>query len=184
MAAPPAPRYTYDDLERFPDDNLRRELIGGELIVTPAPRPSHQEIADELTYRLRAYTKTHGGRANSAPLDVVFAPADVVEPDVVFLTAQRLHLVGERYIEGPPDVVVEVSSPSTRHLELVRKRDLYERYGVAEYWYVDLDAERIAVHRLTGDRYADPTFVPRGDVLESPLLPGFSLPVAELFDLA
>ncbi|HWB72730.1 MAG TPA: Uma2 family endonuclease, partial [Egibacteraceae bacterium] len=147
--AVPAPQtgLVYGDLERFPDDNLRRELIGGELIVTPAPRPRHQEAADELTFRLRAYTRKHGGRANSAPLDVHFAPEDVVEPDVVYLAPEHLDRIDERYIRGAPDVVVEVSSPSTRHLELVRKRELYERYGVPEYWYVDLDAERVEVYR-------------------------------------
>ncbi len=171
----------YEDLERFPDDNLRRELIGGELIVTPAPRPRHQEAADELTFRLRAYTRKHGGRANSAPLDVYLAPQDVVEPDVVYLAPQHLDRIGERYIQGAPDIVVEVSSLSTRHLELVGKRALYERYGVPEYWYVDLDAERVEVYRLAADgRYGQPILLHTGDDLDSPQLPGFGVPVEDL----
>jgi Uma2 family endonuclease len=180
MAVQPRTRYTYADLETFPDDNLRREIIGGELVVTPSPRPRHQEVADELTFQLRLHTKEHGGRANSAPLDVVFADDDVVEPDVLYLAPQHMHRIGDRYISGRPDIVVEVSSPSTRRLELVRKRDLYERYGVPEYWYVDLDADRVEVYRLAEDRYNPPRLLGRADVLDSPLLPGFTLSVGEL----
>jgi Uma2 family endonuclease len=180
MAVQPQTRSTYADLETFPDDNLRRELIGGELIVTPSPRPRHQEVADELTWHLRSHTKQHGGRANSAPLDVVFADDDVVEPDVLYIAPEHLDRIGERYIAGGVDLVVEVSSPSTRRLELVRKRDLYERYGVPEYWYVDLDADRVEVYRLDGDSYPPPALLTRADELTSPLLPGFALSVDAL----
>lgn len=176
-----APTHTsglvYADLERFPEDNVRRELIGGELIVSPSPRPRHQEVADELTWHLRAYCKGSGGRANSAPLDVVFADQDVLEPDVLVLTAEHLDRVGPNNITGAPDIVVEVSSPSTRHLELVRKRAVYERYGVGEYWYVDLEADRVEVHRHDGQRYNRPTVLERGDKLTTALLPGFSVSV-------
>ncbi|CAN5153750.1 MAG: Uma2 family endonuclease [Euzebyales bacterium] len=179
-----APTHTsglvYADLERFGEDNVRRELIGGELIVSPSPRPRHQEVADELTWHLRSYCKRRGGRANSAPLDVVFTDADVLQPDVLVLTAEHLDRIGPTHITAAPDIVVEVSSPSTRHHDLVRKRAVFERYGVPEYWFVDLEADGIAVYRHDGDRYGQPTLLGRTDSLTTPLLPGFTAGVDEL----
>lgn len=145
-------RYTDDDLATVPDDNHRREIIGGELIVTPAPR--HQDAVLLLGARFPAWTEEHGGKVSVAPLDVYFSA---------------------------PHLVVEVSSPSTRRLELVRKRDLYERYGVPEYWYVDRDADRVEVSRLGEDgRYGAPRLSLRGEHLTTPVAPGLQVTVDEV----
>ncbi len=180
MASPVQTGLTYDDLASFPDDNLRRELIDGELIVTPAPRVRHQDVVAWLTAELVAYAREHGGKAYPAPLDVYLSDRDVVEPDVLYVRPEHRSRLEERFLRGAADLVVEVSSPSTRHLELVRKRALYERFGVPEYWYVDLDAERVEVHRLTDARYGAPTLLRAGDELTSPVLPGLALNVGEL----
>lgn len=113
----------------------------------------------------------------------MLAEDTVVEPDVLLLRPEHVDRVGERFIRGAPDLVVEVSSPSTRHLELVRKRAAYERHGVAEYWYVDLDAERIEVYRLAAGRYGRPELRDRGEQLSSALLPGLVLTVDGLLGL-
>jgi Uma2 family endonuclease len=176
MAAPtPITGLVYEDLAAFPDDQQRRELIGGELVVTPAPRTRHQEVVAQLTARLVEHTREHGGKVLPAPTDVLFAPDTVLEPDIVFLTAGHVGRVTERYVEAPPDLVVEVSSPTTRHLELVRKRAVYERFAVREYWYVDLEAERVEVYRLAGDRYGPPTLVYGDDVIAPPTVPGLAV---------
>jgi Uma2 family endonuclease len=99
---------------------------------------------------------------------------------VAFVAAEHLDQVEERVIRSAPDLVVEVSSPTTRRLELVRKRQLYERFGVPEYWYVDLDADRMEIYRLVGERYSSPILLSRWDRLQSPALPGFSIPVYEV----
>ena len=117
MAVSVPRRYTYPDLAGFPDDHLRREIFDGELIVNGAP-------------------------VLCAPYDVVFALDNVVEPDVLFIRSAHLDRLGEKFLEGPPDLVVEISSPSTRRLELVRKRELYQWFEVPEYWYVDLELDR------------------------------------------
>lgn len=173
---------TYEDLlEMFPEaDNVRRELIDGELIVTPSPSDRHQDAVLELGAHLLAWTKEHGGKVYVAPRDVYFTERDVVEPDVLFLRAENLARSEERFVRGAPDVVVEVSSPSTRRLELVRKLELYERFEVKEYWYVDLDADRVEVYRLDEGRYGPPRQVIRGEDLESPEIPGFSISVDDL----
>jgi Uma2 family endonuclease len=130
---------------------------------------------------LLPYARAHGGEVFPAPLDVVLTESDVVEPDVVYLGPGSLDRLGERFLRGAPDVAVEVSSPSMRRLELVRKRELYERHAVPDYWYVDLDADRIEIHRLDGEgRYPQPVLLGRGDTLTSPQVPGLQLLVDTL----
>jgi Uma2 family endonuclease len=104
----------------------------------------------------------------------------VVEPDVIYLSSQSLVKVEEPFVRSAPDLVVEVSSPATRRVYVGRKRELYERFGVPKYWFVDLDADRVEVHRLEGDRYPPPTLLTRSDRLQSPRIPGFALAVADL----
>jgi Uma2 family endonuclease len=180
MATEPKTRYTYADLAGFPDDHIRREIIDGDLVVTAAPRTRHQRAVGEILIELGLYARRHGGVALVAPTDVFFADDNVVEPDVLFLTSDHADRVEELYIAGAPDVAVEVSSPSTHRLELVRKLGLYERFGVPEYWYVDLQADRVEIHRLVDDQYGVPALLRRGDVVRSVLLPGFELPVDQI----
>ncbi|MEX1164049.1 MAG: Uma2 family endonuclease [Nitriliruptor sp.] len=150
MSVPTATGLTYDDLQPMPqDDGLRRELIDGELFVSPSPVRRHQLAVMAIGSAFHTYVRAHGGLAFPAPMDVVFAPGTVVEPDVVVLGSDRAaDLRDERFIDVVPDLVVEVSSPSTRRLDLIKKRRLYEREGVPEYWFVDLDADVVDVHRL------------------------------------
>jgi Uma2 family endonuclease len=173
-------RYTYQDLQAFPEDKLRREIIDGELVVTAAPGGRHQDAVLELGSRLLAWVREHGGKVYVAPRDVFFSDHDVVEPDVVFVREIHLDRVEEWFVRGAPDVVVEVSSPTTRRLELHRKRELYERFGVPEYWYVDLESDRIEVYRLAEGRYGTPVLLGRGEALESDAIPGFSIGVEDV----
>jgi Uma2 family endonuclease len=180
MATQPITGLTYDDLAAFPEDNLRRELIDGELIVTAAPATRHQRAVAALTAELYQWPKANGGLVLPAPTDVCFSHTNVVEPDVLFVTADHLDRVERPFIRSAPDIVVEVSSPSTRRLELVRKRELYERFQVPEYWYVDLDADRLEAYRLDDGRYATPRLLGRGERLETDQLPGFGIDVDEV----
>jgi Uma2 family endonuclease len=180
VSAEPVPRrYTYPDLGAFPDDHLRREIIDGELIVNPAPATRHQSAVAAILVALFNYAKEAGGKALCAPYDVVLAPDNVVEPDVLFVRADHLDRIGDRFLEGPPDLVVEISSPSTRRLELVRKRELYQRFGVPEYWYVDLELDRVEVYALKEGRYPAPAIKYAAEALEPAELPGLSLQVVE-----
>jgi Uma2 family endonuclease len=172
-------RYTYADLEHFPDDNLRREIIDGELIVTAAPATRHQKVVVNFVLALGAYSRINRGQVFPAPLDVFFADDNVVEPDVVFVRADNLERIKQKFIENAPDLVVEVSSPPTRRLELVRKRELYQRFGVPEYWYIDLEADRVEAYRLTEGAYPPPQIRYPGEAWESSVLVGFSMPVDE-----
>lgn len=170
---------TRADLDDFPDDGLRRELIDGRLYVSPRPRRRHQEVMWTLGAALVDYKRAHGGTA-IADFNNDYSPGTHLEPDGAFVLAEHAYRCTEMGIEGPPDVVVEISSPSTRGHDLVRKRAVYEREGVPEYWFLDLDRDQVLVFELVDGAYCEPHVVGRGEVLTSHVLPGFAAPVDDL----
>ena len=117
-----------------------------------------------------------------APLDVFFSDTNVVEPDVLFIRPEHVDTSDSEKIISVPDLVIEVSSPSTRRTDLTRKKDLYERFGVAEYWFVDIEAERLEAYRLSQGRYGPPDFLQASDDLTSPVLPGFTFPLSTILE--
>jgi Uma2 family endonuclease len=171
---------TYDDFARLPETNRIEELIDGELVVTPTSTTGHQDAVLTLGTELNLYARRHGGRVFVSPTGVYLSHTNVLEPDVLFVRPEHAGRVEGPFVRGAPDLVVEVSSPSTRRRDLGRKRELYEEFGVPEYWFVDLEAERVEVHRLEGGRYAAPVALGPGETLESPLLPGFAVAVDDL----
>lgn len=184
MASSASTGLTYADLERTPDDGNRYELIDGELFVTPPPDLSHGRGALVLAAALLAYEREHGGRAQAAPTGVFFDQGSHVEPDVLYSRQENLDRWrrDQRYVDGAPDLVVEISSPSTRRRDLTLKRALYERHGVEEYWFVDRDEQSVLIHRLRGDSYGEPERVGRGQTAVSGAAPGFQIAVDQLFD--
>ena len=182
VSVPTATGLTYDDLADLPqDDHLRRELIDGELYVSPSPIVRHQRAVARIAATLLAHADQHGGLVLPAPIDVVFAEDTAVQPDVVYLSADRAEeLSADRVIGVVPDLLVEVSSSATRRLDLIKKRNLYEREGVPEYWFVDLEADQVDVHCLDGaGRYGQPRSLGAGEQLTCLAAPGFELSVAE-----
>ncbi len=170
--------YTVADLDDFPDDGQRREIIDGVLYVTPAARVRHQWVVGEIFARLHEWTTTHGGYVlPGANVDIVGAH---LEPDVVLLAPGRV-LTDTVSITDAPELVVEVSSPSTKAYDMGPKRARYAREATAEFWFVDLDRDVVLVSRLAGERwYGEPESFRPGDMLTTPLLPGLVLPVAEV----
>ena len=177
-------KLTYEDLVLFPDDGKRHELIDGEHYVTASPNLKHQVIVRNLIGLLWSFLRDKTvGSVFGAPLDVLFSEFDVVEPDLLFVTNERRKVLTAKNIQGAPDLVVEVGSPSTRRRDELIKHRLYERFGVSEYWVVDPDLDLIKVYRLTDGRYARVAelTLAAGDVLATPLLPGLELPLTEIF---
>ena len=178
METQPRSGLTYEDINALPEES--RELIGGELFVTPSPSLRHQLAAGEIFSRLHSHSKLHGDVALMAPFDVKFSDIDVLQPDVLYVLSENRGRLEEPYIAAAPDLVVEVSSPSTRRREHLRKRELYQRNGVPEYWLVDLEIERIEIYRLEGDRFAPPTFLGPEEMLTTPLIPGLEIPLEDV----
>src|SRR5215212_3349873 len=148
-------KLTYDDFVQFPDDGKRHELIDGEHYVTPSPNTKHQDILGNLFGLIWTHVQSHPvGRAFLAPFDVVFSDFDVVEPDLLYISRERLDgVLTKAHVRGAPDLVVEIASPSTRRRDETIKRRLYERFGVLEYWVIDTDLDAIKVFRRVGERY-------------------------------
>ena len=173
-----------EDYALFPDDGRRHELIDGEHVVTPAPTSRHQRIVMRLGTVLNTYAESHRlAMVLPAPTDVVLSPHDVVQPDLLLVAAGRLDIVHDR-VEGAPDLAIEVLSPSSRRIDEVLKRRAYERWGVVELWIVDPDVERVRVYGLEGEGVfsrARELAAEHGEVIETPLLPGFALTLVELF---
>ena len=181
-------KFTYDDLvAMFPDeDGVRRELIDGELFVTPSPFIQHQRLVVRLTTALHNHLAAHPdqGEVFGAPLDVVMTPHDVVEPDVLVVLGDQLDLLTSKHIHGVPGIVIEILSQGTRKRDLTIKRQLFDREGVREYWIVDPDRNSVAVYRRAGDGsfpLATTLEAKAVDTLTTPLLPGWELPLLRLF---
>jgi Uma2 family endonuclease len=143
MAAP-VPRYTAEEVRRFPDDRLRYEVIRGELFVTPAPETPHQRAVVQLTVQLHVYLATHRlGEVLPGPFEVEFTEDSAVQPDgIVILQAQHSRLSRKR-LNGPPALAIEIVSYSSKRTDRLQKRLLYQEEGVNEYWIVDLDQRQI-----------------------------------------
>ena len=157
------PRVGYTDLLDMPEDGRRHEIHGGELVVVPSPLPLHQLAVLAVVRLFDDYIAERGGLVLTAPLDIVLDEFDVVQPDVVFFRAERRHLVRpDTVTRHAPDVVVEVLSPSTASTDRGRKKRLFARYGVPEYWIVDPLTGRIEVHALDDGFYRE-TQVAAGD---------------------
>ena len=175
-------RLSYADLERMPDDGKRYELYDGEAVVVPAPVPRHQLAALDIMRALDAYATGHGGVVLISPIDIVFTDHDVLQPDIVFFTAARAHVIDlDRAIRDAPDLAVEVLSKSTAARDRGRKKEMFARFGVPEYWIVDPLAKTIEVYTLTGNTYQLAQRAEGSDRLRSLVLAGLELPVADTF---
>lgn len=180
------PRLTYDELElrrEAPEHERNRlELIDGEVVVTPAPETGHQLVSMSLAAALDRFVRpARLGWVLAAPIDVRLSDTNVVQPDVCFVSREQRDIIIRRGLDGPPDLLVEILSPATRGRDLGAKRELYGRFGVPEYWIVDPRSRSVEVLTLRDGAYA-PLAI-EGGVVRSAALPGFAMPLAELFDL-
>lgn len=172
--------YTYEDLATTPDDGNRYEIIGGELIVSPAPILAHQDVVGVLYMLLRLFVSTNRlGRVYTAPIDVRLSPHNTVQPDIVFISQARLNILRRAFVDGAPDLVIEVLSDRTRAIDLVRKRALYAMAGVAEYWIADLTDRTLMVLTLVDGDYV--VVEQRDGVAGSLVVPGFEVAVVDVF---
>lgn len=179
-----APPLTYEDYCLLPDDGKRHEIIDGEEYMSPSPTASHQRIVQRLHLSLGPFVEEHAaGEVFVAPYDVILSDHDIVQPDVFFVSAERRDLVKERGLEGAPTLVAEVVSEGNRRHDEVRKRKLYARHGVPEYWVIDPALETVKVYRNPEGGYerAVEASAEDEDTLTTPLLPDWTLPLTTLF---
>ena len=176
-----APKLTYQDYLNTPGDE-RYELLDGELIMVASPNEHHQIVSMELGTQMHSFVKENDlGRIFHAPFDVLLTDTDVVQPDLLFISKEREHIRTPANIQGAPDLIVEILSPSTSRRDWRDKRELYARHGVKEYWIVD-PINRMAWVMLLTDGVLEirDTYV-EGDTVTSSTLEGFSLSLNEIF---
>ena len=168
-------KFTYEDYQHTPEDR-RFELLDGELIVVPVPNLRHQRIGIRLGALLHAFAQERGlGEVFHAPCDVVLSNTDVVQPDLLFVSVERAHLLlGGDNVLGAPDLVVEILSPATAGRDRKLKRALYARHGVKEYWLVDPEARTVTVLGLGAGDFDVAGIYGEGQTMASPTLSGFS----------
>ena len=182
MPGPQQGSWTYETYAAIPEDGNRYEVVDGVLYTTPAPNFGHQGVAGEIFAFLREYARQTGtGKAMIAPADVELAPGIVVQPDVFFVqAAARAGPLVTRLI-GPPDLVVEVASPSTATYDRSTKLNAYARAGVPEYWIVDPNAKTVELRVLEGEEYRSEGLFSGGAQLPSAIVPGLAATVEEFF---
>jgi Uma2 family endonuclease len=174
--------WTYEDLFDLPEDGKRYEIIEGVLYEMPAPSLVHGRLLMNLIlYVFGPIVDALGAHLYTAPVDVFIGDAAPVQPDLLLLLPDQLHLESARGIEGPPALVVEVLSPSNPEHDRIVKRAAYARGGVLEYWLVSPEAGIIEILVLDGDRYRTLARVGGDELLTSTVLPELHTPVSTVF---
>ena len=173
--------WTYEDLLELPDDGRRREIIDGELFELATPPLDHASTVMALIMRFAPVVSAVGGRLFTGPLDVFFGGADPVEPDLMILLPEHLGCIKKRGIEGPPDILIEALSPSNPEHDRIRKRALYARGGVREYWLASPEAASIEVLVLVDGAYRTHIRAAGDEIVTSNVLADLAFPASEVF---
>ena len=182
---PPQGEWTYEDYRQLPDDGWRYEVMEGVLHRTPAPRTIHQEVLGNLVDLFRAWVKERGlGKVFFAPTDVKLSGGlgNPVQPDLFYLATEHLQFVREALVEGSPDLIVEVLSPTNWMDDRRDKYRIYAQAGVREYWIVDPEQETVEIFTLRGSSYELRGRYSHGEEASSEVLDGFAAPLDEIFN--
>ena len=173
---------TYADYLNTPE-GAAYQLIGGELVMTPAPNPRHQTVAKRLFRRLDSFVVSQElGEVYFSPIGVRLSEAETYQPDMVFVPREELHRIGEQSIDGPPALVVEILSPTNAYYDLVHKKDVYESSGVKEYWIVDPTEKTIEVLQNSPQGFIRFAKARQAGSVGSHVLQGFTVSLEEIFE--
>jgi Uma2 family endonuclease len=174
--------WTYDNYARLPDNGMRYEVIQGDLYMSTAPRPSHQRAVVKLSTMLQLFVEQHQlGEVYVSPIDVILPDlASPVQPDILFVATWKLNIVKDVFVEGVPNLIIEVLSPGNPLHDRRTKFQLYAQAGVVEYWIVDPAACTIEVYSLRGQAYVPLGKFGREEKAQSELLAGFSVAVSQI----
>ena len=181
MVTETAVRLTYEDYANMPDDE-RYELINGELIMAAAPNEPHQEFSMRLGWQFIPAVERGLGKVYAAPFDVVLSEYDVVQPDLLFVLRENAHIITGANVQGAPDLVVEILSPSTARRDWNEKRDLYAKYGVKELWIADPDERVVWVMTLRDGVYGEAVMYGDTQTFSSPTLAGVTIDLRKVFE--
>lgn len=173
---------TYEMYAEMPDDGNRYEIFEGKLeMMSPGPSPAHQAINRELGFLLMQSCRNEY-EIFYAPIDIILSETTVVQPDILMVHHTRKQIITRRGIEGPPDLAVEILSPSSHKRDKLTKRDLYAKFGVSEYWIIDASNQTLEQYQLIEEGYYKLVDLYEGtDVVTSNRLRCVSFTVSEIF---
>jgi len=175
-------KYTVADYQLL-EEGAPFQLINYDLIMSPSPNSYHQLVSGEIFFFIKTFLNNtnDSGLVISAPMDVVLDDGNVYQPDIIYISEKRKNQLVKERIEGAPDLVIEILSPSTGYYDLRYKKDIYERYGVKEYIIIDPMKETAESYFLTDGVYQLKQEVSKPNGLNSVLLPGLTLALDKLF---
>jgi Uma2 family endonuclease len=160
---------------------VRLELVDGEVAVSPSPMPRHSYTDNKLRVILTTHIESHDLGEIFGDVNTVFGDFDVRRPDLLFFAKARLHFVGEKAMEGPPDLCVEIISPSSKIRDRKQKFKLYEKGKVAHYWIVDPEEKTIEGYKLVGGKYRLVGSGKNSDVVSLPPFGDLEIPLGRLW---
>ncbi len=169
---------TFKDYERLtPPDNGNFELHNGKIIFMASPLATHQIVSGNLHAAIHAHIRQNKlGVVLTAPMDTILTPNDTVQPDLLFISNERLHII-DRQVKGAPDFVIEILSDSNTPKEMSYKKYLYESTGVREYWVINIEKQIITQYENTEDEFIRRTVAHLGDTLTSFVIDGLNIKV-------
>lgn len=185
-AIPQFKTWTYDELVAL-NDETRWEGYDGELFEMSSPTVMHQKIIGRLYRSLMAWVDENGGQVHLSPIDLLVSQTRFFVPDLCYYTAERvqnerIERDDGRCLIAPPDLIVEIISPSTARNDRVRKTRLYAEFGVRNYWIIDPELKTIETFALQDGFFVLRAAFAENDILESPLFPGLQTPLETLFN--
>jgi len=172
-------RMTAAEFFQLPETNQPTELIDGELIMSATPVPKHQRLNRRFIILLDDLIPN--GELFFAPIGVYFDEENIPEPDIVWVAENSKCVVGDKYLEGPPDLIIEIFSPGTATRDKREKYQLYQRYGVREYWMVDPVGQYVEVCVLKDGKFMQQGVYGPDDSFESPVLGGKTVELKGIF---
>lgn len=175
-------KWTYEDYARLPNDGRKHEIIDGKHYNHPSPRIKHQVISRNLELIFSPpIAKRKLGEWFSAPLDIVLSQHDIVQPDKVFISKGKTGIITELNVQGVPDLIIEITSPSDPEYDKETKLALYARYAVNNYWIVDSQLDVLELYAHTGNGYELVKKLRKGETFEPEMFPGLKVEVADIF---
>jgi Uma2 family endonuclease len=174
--------WTVEEFLLLNETNTFCELVNGELVMSPSPTPYHQFVCSNLNDILKAAAKKNGGICYFAPIDVFIDQKTVYQPDLLFLSRENRKIVSTRGIEGVPDIVVQIISPSNAFMDRNVKRATYQRIGVKEYWLVDPDNKTLEIYfPVTSESEPASIHIDENEIVSSAVLPELEFQLANIF---
>ena len=172
---------TFKDYERLtPPDNGNYELHNGQIVFMASPLAQHQTVAFKLTMQIGNHIMAHDlGKLLFAPMDVIFSRIDTFQPDLLFITNERLYII-DRQVKGAPDFIIEILSDANTNKEMSYKKFVYETTGVQEYWVINIVKQTVTQYENVEGEFLIRKVARPNDSLISTVIDGFQVQVNDI----